>query len=46
MQKHEGPRPDPVAEERRRQRVLTGRLLGVIAVLVAAIGVVLLQRWI
>jgi len=45
MQRHEGPRRDRDAEERQRQRALTGRLSLVIGLLVGLIVVVAVLRW-
>jgi hypothetical protein len=45
MQPHEGPPRDRNAEERTRQRRLTGLLSAVIGVLVIAIAVTLGLRW-
>jgi hypothetical protein len=45
MQPHEGPRRDRDAEERRRQRRLTGKLVLVILILVGFIAAVMLGWW-
>jgi hypothetical protein len=45
MQPHEGPRRDRNAEERTRQRRLTGLLSAAIGVLLIAIAVTLGLRW-